>query len=288
MKEKKYVFSELNQEYEDVYKDECLRWGMIEEEINIFPHSSSSKIFFVYCLEGNVRLSFFNSSKFKQEKNKEIQVRAQHYTYLILKEGIGFTILGKNIKIILLQVDTAYLQTMCHKIEIQEELIPFPIPLQIQSILKKIQEYDKENEALELLFYQQKKYELLHIQCLVLLLKKQNFLCPCESIAVQKAHEILLQDLSQTPSLQTLAHKVGLSRTRLCTLFKEYYGDTVCGLLRQKRLLCAADLLSTSEHSITEIAYICGFSSSSHFTYLFSKHYHISPKKYRKNVIGNF
>lgn len=293
MKRNKYSFSEFETEYFGNQQNkrnnshDLVKIGIIQEDTNIYSYGTSHALFFIYCLEGTFQVSTINHNSPKLEGNStqqqnKIQLYAQQYTYFRTDIGIDFKSLVKNKKVLVLQVDVDYLHKMCHNISLQNEGIILPISLHLQMIFKQIQEHKQTIQSLEFLFYQQKKYELLHAQCLSFLEKEH--VCQsssCEYIAVQKAHDIILQDLSQTPNLKSLAHTVGLSRTRLCMLFKEYYGDTVCGLLRQKRLISAAELLSKNNITITEIAYMCGFSSPSHFTHLFSKYYHVSPKRYK-------
>lgn len=47
------------------------------------------------------------------------------------------------------------------------------------------------------------------------------------------------------------------------------FEDTVFGILRRERLECARRLLNEKGKNITEIAYLCGFSSPSHLTKAF-------------------
>lgn len=59
------------------------------------------------------------------------------------------------------------------------------------------------------------------------------------------------------------------------------FEDTVFGILRRERLECARRLLNEKGKNITEIAYLCGFSSPSHLTKAFSAQFGISPKQYQ-------
>ena len=68
---------------------------------------------------------------------------------------------------------------------------------------------------------------------------------------------------------------------RLTALFRMLFEDTVFGILRRERLECARRLLNEKGKNITEIAYLCGFSSPSHLTKAFSAQFGISPKQYQ-------
>mgnify|MGYP000727266752 CR=1 FL=1 len=127
-----------------------------------------------------------------------------------------------------------------------------------------------------------KKYELLYQQ-IELLDRENSHKCvsPAECRAAHRAYAILLQDIGKPPSLPELAAAVGVNRTRLTALFRMLFEDTVFGILRRERLECARRLLNEKGKNITEIAYLCGFSSPSHLTKAFSAQFGISPKQYQ-------
>ena len=127
-----------------------------------------------------------------------------------------------------------------------------------------------------------RKYELLYQQ-IELLDRENSHKCvsPAECRAAHRAYAILLQDIGKPPSLPELAAAVGVNRTRLTALFRMLFEDTVFGILRRERLECARRLLNEKGKNITEIAYLCGFSSPSHLTKAFSAQFGISPKQYQ-------
>lgn len=131
-------------------------------------------------------------------------------------------------------------------------------------------------------FLAHKKYELLYQQ-IELLDRENSHKCvsPAECRAAHRAYAILLQDIGKPPSLPELAAAVGVNRTRLTALFRMLFEDTVFGILRRERLECARRLLNEKGKNITEIAYLCGFSSPSHLTKAFSAQFGISPKQYQ-------
>jgi AraC family L-rhamnose operon regulatory protein RhaS len=55
----------------------------------------------------------------------------------------------------------------------------------------------------------------------------------------------------------------------------------VCGLEAARRLLSSAAL---ADHSITEIAFECGFTSSAHFSTEFRKRFGRSPRSFRQSA----
>ena len=73
-----------------------------------------------------------------------------------------------------------------------------------------------------------------------------------------------------------------MSREHLCRSLKRYYNTTPSALICNLRLEYCANLLITSNLSITEICYECGFENLSWFYKLFTKKYGMTPKQYRK------
>ena len=72
-----------------------------------------------------------------------------------------------------------------------------------------------------------------------------------------------------------------LSRSRLQQLFKQQMGVLLGDYLVEQRLLKAADLLTTSNMSIKEIAFAVGYEHPSSFTRAFENRFARSPKRYR-------
>lgn len=98
---------------------------------------------------------------------------------------------------------------------------------------------------------------------------------------LQFAREILLQRLADPPSLVELARLVGLNDYKLKVGFRQVFGTTVFGYLRQQRLEQARQLLQAQEISVTEAAAAVGYSSQGHFAAAFRKQFGINPKDLR-------
>lgn len=84
-------------------------------------------------------------------------------------------------------------------------------------------------------------------------------------------------------SLEDVAYKINLTPTYLSRKFKLVTGATFKEYLTQIRIRQAAQLLLTTDDSITKIAMDCGFSSSNYFKDSFKKVSGVSPRTFRKN-----
>lgn len=101
-------------------------------------------------------------------------------------------------------------------------------------------------------------------------------------IRLAKAKQRLDNDFQTSWSLTELAEEVHLSPSQLGVLFKRHFGMTPKQYLLKRRLEEAKIWLSSTNKSLDYIAYKVGLSSASVLIKLFSKHYHTSPGRYRK------
>lgn len=103
-----------------------------------------------------------------------------------------------------------------------------------------------------------------------------------ERRGVARVIDMLASDLCSPPSLDELAVQAGMSHTRLNRCFRKAYGKTVFHWLRDYRLDVACRHLESGRHSVTEIAFLCGFSSSSHFASAFRQRFGSQPCAFRR------
>jgi AraC family transcriptional regulator, transcriptional activator of the genes for pyochelin and ferripyochelin receptors len=106
-----------------------------------------------------------------------------------------------------------------------------------------------------------------------------------ETDRIHRARDILCRDLETPPRLSDLAHAVGTNHGRLNRGFRELYGTTVFGYLRQKRLIEARRLIEIEDASVTEAALSVGYNSISSFSKAFSEYFGMRPMICRKKKI---
>jgi len=85
----------------------------------------------------------------------------------------------------------------------------------------------------------------------------------------------------------TLTSFVNISYDRFRHLFKHALGTSLKQYIIDKRLELAKKLLTTTNLSITDIAYQCGFPSSALFSKQFKNKTDISPSQYRNQLHSN-
>ncbi|AKU20513.1 AraC family transcriptional regulator [Massilia sp. NR 4-1] len=94
------------------------------------------------------------------------------------------------------------------------------------------------------------------------------------------ARECLLARLDHNWSLAELAHTANLNERKLKEGFKALFGTSVHAYLQEKRMQAAANLLSRTNLSITEVVMQTGYANPSHFTKLFRRHFGMTPREF--------
>lgn len=91
------------------------------------------------------------------------------------------------------------------------------------------------------------------------------------------AREILLDRLAAPPSLFELSRTLHMNDCKLKRLFKQCYGTTVYGFIRDQRLEKAFSLLEQGEHNVSEAAFAVGYTNASHFSEAFQRKFGFMP-----------
>lgn len=98
----------------------------------------------------------------------------------------------------------------------------------------------------------------------------------------------MIQDYTDTNfslSLQEVSKELDIHPAYLSRVFSKYFDNLSFGeYIRKLRIEKAIELLRSSPHSLTEIAYLTGFSDQSHFNRIFKKHTGVQPSVYRKSL----
>ena len=113
--------------------------------------------------------------------------------------------------------------------------------------------------------------------------KKAMVIC-FSIIAIVVTFTVVVSVLTRekTVTLEDISKHVGMSYTYFSKQFAEDFGTNYSHYLNKIRIEKSIDLLTTTDKSITEVALMVGFSSTSHYIKVFKKLMHITPSKYRK------
>jgi len=104
---------------------------------------------------------------------------------------------------------------------------------------------------------------------------------------VKELKEILQDqiDTQFTFDLKKISDSLNIHPTYLSREFSKHFEDLNFGdYVRKLRIDKAITLIKNPQYSLTEIAYLTGFSDQSHFTRIFKKHTGKNPSEYRKEI----
>lgn len=99
---------------------------------------------------------------------------------------------------------------------------------------------------------------------------------------VLKARRFLEQNFVSPPSLEELAAEAGLSRSTLCTGFRQILGQSVYDFIRDLRMQQALFLLNEGDDPIIQIAYSVGYNRPSSFSAAVQRHFGATPTELRQ------
>lgn len=92
-------------------------------------------------------------------------------------------------------------------------------------------------------------------------------------------------DTNLTLNLKEVSQSLHVHPSYLSREFSKYFDDLSFGdYIRKLRIEKAIQLLGDPSYSLSEIAYLTGFSDQSHFTRIFKKHTGKNPSAYKKNL----
>jgi AraC-like DNA-binding protein len=103
----------------------------------------------------------------------------------------------------------------------------------------------------------------------------------------QELKEIIQDHIDTNLSLKEISKGLEINPSYLSREFSKYFEDLTFGeYIRKQRIEKAKELMSSpNTYSLTEIAYLTGFSDQSHFTRIFKKHTGKNPSFFKKNFI---
>ena len=102
---------------------------------------------------------------------------------------------------------------------------------------------------------------------------------------VMKAQRLLMENFVTPPSLEELAHEVGLSRSGLCAGFRQILGQSVFDYTQDLRMQHALAMLNERSISISQVAYAVGYHRASSFSVAVQRHFGVTPSELRRRGV---
>jgi len=137
------------------------------------------------------------------------------------------------------------------------------------------------SKILSLLNNRKKAQEYFHRQILV---EPSEAVIPdADRIFIQKSMQIIEENLTNEHfSVQTLVRESGMSQSAFYRRLKNLTGQSVIEFIKDVRLKRAAQLLSTKQFRVQEVAMMVGMEDLKNFRASFQKLYGVSPSEYGK------
>ncbi|MBL3593990.1 helix-turn-helix transcriptional regulator [Rhodovulum sulfidophilum] len=104
---------------------------------------------------------------------------------------------------------------------------------------------------------------------------------PRDDAAVQRAAELLEQEIVAPPSLAEMALRVGINRRKLSAGFQRMFGQSFGEYIAALRLDRAYQMLEAGNLQVAEVAYNVGYTPA-HLSVAFRKRFGISPREMRR------
>lgn len=99
-------------------------------------------------------------------------------------------------------------------------------------------------------------------------------------VMLEYIHENYMSEIT----IDALATYASISESECQRCFRRVLGTTPIQYLKQYRLQLAADMLMTTDYTVTEIAGRCGFGHMSYFSRAFDEMFGVTPREYRTRV----
>ncbi len=90
------------------------------------------------------------------------------------------------------------------------------------------------------------------------------------------------RNLTQNITVKDIAQACSCSESTVAHIFKKYMNESIKKYIMNSRMKMARHLLEISDLSVTDIAFMCGFPNSNHFSVAFKKSSGLNPTEYRR------
>ncbi len=96
---------------------------------------------------------------------------------------------------------------------------------------------------------------------------------------------LISSDLTKKWIIEDLALRFGMGKTKFTDEVRKLTGYPPASFILNLKINKSMEMLQEASSSLSEIAYVCGFSSLQHYTSSFSNRIGVGPGKYRKSEI---
>jgi len=111
-----------------------------------------------------------------------------------------------------------------------------------------------------------------------------SYLCSLQASNSIQLKDIMMDNYPNNLKLEEYATLANMSLSTFKRSFRAAFNESPGRWITHKKIGLATQFLKTSDKSVNEIAYDCGFEDPSHFIKVFKKHENITPQAYRNRL----
>ncbi len=116
--------------------------------------------------------------------------------------------------------------------------------------------------------------------------EQTGWLAGARDPVIGQALALLHNEPAHEWTILSLARRLGLSRTRLAERFRHFLGEPPMAYLAQWRLKLGAELLRSTDQTVSEVAAAVGYGSEAAFNRAFKREFACPPAQFRRNDRG--
>ncbi|WP_346857937.1 AraC family transcriptional regulator [uncultured Draconibacterium sp.] len=109
-----------------------------------------------------------------------------------------------------------------------------------------------------------------------------------ESKNINEVIQYVAENFQKEISLAKAAEIAHMQKAAFCRYFKRRTKKKFMEFVNETRIAHAQKLLTETDKNILEVAYECGYESSSYFYRTFKKYHNVSPVNYRKQIQNRY
>jgi AraC-like DNA-binding protein len=136
---------------------------------------------------------------------------------------------------------------------------------------KNLDKISLESKVTEFTFQALKKVEMRSLEAVLSSMNEVDI------NAIYATRKLLLNDLSNPPSISVLAKAAAMSESKLKTRFKEIYGESIYQHFLNYRMDKAHQLIQQNLYTIGEVSNLLGYVNPSQFSKKFKDHFNFLP-----------
>lgn len=239
------------------------------------PHTHACSEMF-YCISGRGQFNI-EGTLYNVEPDDLIIVnpRVQHTELSYQANPLEYVVLGiEGVEFLFDQKNLGYTMLKCH--DMREDML-----YMIRLLLR---EMDNKEDGCEMICQDILEVLLVRLVRMASVSLRITTRAPSKNKECAAAKRYLDENFRDSISLDQLASMTHINKYYLAHAFQKEYNISPINYLLRRRIAESKALLSSTDHSLTQISELVGFSSPSYFSQSFRRLEGMSPIEYRRSV----